>query len=303
MMDNLQTVLTVLLPMFVGFCFRLPAPALRLTDRLLTLCVYVILLLIGIGLAQTDNLGRELGGIAFYALLLFALLTGCNLAAMMWFDRIKPWQPAGKTADKQQVSFANGAKQIGTVLLGLGLGLLLPAALLPHKDAGHYALMMLIFLVGVQLRGGGIPLRQVLLNTRGLQLSGVFMLSCAAAGVLFALLIDGVSLWQGLALSSGYGWYSLSGIMMTQSYGAAWGSVALLNDLLRELLALAVIPLLMPRFANSAVGIGGATSMDFTLPAIQHSGGLAAVPVAVSFGFVVNLAAPLLMVFFAELGR
>ena len=39
-------------------------------------------------------------------------------------------------------------------------------------------------------------------------------------------------------MSSGYGWYSLSGIVITSAYGAQWGSVALLNDLLRELFAL-----------------------------------------------------------------
>ncbi len=302
MLDNLQTVAVILLPMFVGFCFRLPAPALRLTDHLLNVCVYLILLLIGMGLAQVENLGRELGGIAFYALLLFALLTGCNLAAMRWFDRRFAWQPASAAAAPHQVSFANGLKQLATVLLGLVLGLLLPAAWLPHQDIGHYTLMAMIFLVGLQLRGGGIPLRQILLNRRGLQLSVVFMLSCAAAGLLFALCVPKVSVWQGLALSSGYGWYSLSGMLMAQSYGAAWGSVALLNDLLRELFALAVIPVLMRRTAYSAVGIGGATSMDFALPVIQHAGGLAVVPVAVSFGFVVNLAAPLMMVLFGSMG-
>ena len=46
-------------------------------------------------------------------------------------------------------------------------------------------------------------------------------------------------------MSSGYGWYSLSGIVMTSAYGAEWGSVALLNDLLREFFALVVIPLLI----------------------------------------------------------
>lgn len=50
------------------------------------------------------------------------------------------------------------------------------------------------------------------------------------------------------------------------------------------------------------MGVGGATSMDFTLPVIQGAGGLEVVPVAVSFGVVVNIAAPFLMVVFSTLG-
>ena len=108
-----------------------------------------------------------------------------------------------------------------------------------------------------------------------------------------------IALAQGLAMSSGYGWYSLSGIVITSAYGAQWGSVALLNDLLRELFALLFIPMIMRRFPSAAVGIGGATSLDFTLPVIQQSGGLAAVPVAISFGFIVNVVSPILMVVFS----
>lgn len=299
-MDNLQTIVVILVPMFIGFCFRLPKQALHIIDRLLMVCVYLILLLIGIGLGQSDNLGKQLGEIVCYTLLLFGLITLCNLAAIMWFDRRFPWQLTSQNNKRRRFSPSSGLQQLAMVLVGLILGLILPANLLPSQDVGHYALMALVFLVGLQLRGGGITLRQILLNKQGLQLSLIFILSCATGGILFALMLPQVPISQGLALSSGYGWYSLSGIMMTQTYGASWGSIALLNDLLRELFALMFIPILMPYFPNTAVGMGGATSMDFALPSIQHSGGLSAIPVAVSFGFTVNLTAPFMMVLFSS---
>ena len=115
-------------------------------------------------------------------------------------------------------------------------------------------------------------------------------------------MMPNVSIMQGLALSSGYGWYSLSGIVMTDAYGAIWGSVALLNDLLREFLALMFIPLLMRKYPSTAVGLGGVTSMDFTLPVIQSSGGNEVVPLAMSFGFIVNIVSPVLMVLFSSFG-
>lgn len=173
---------------------------------------------------------------------------------------------------------------------------------MPSESAGMYCLMLLVFLIGVQLKSSGVSLRQVLVNRRGIRMSVWFMLSSLSGGLLFAASADGVSWTKGLAMASGFGWYSLSGLVMTEAYGAIWGSIMLLNDLARELFALAFIPLLMKRFPDAAVGIGGATSMDFTLPVIQGAGGLEVVPVAVSFGVVVNIAAPVLMVVFSTLG-
>ena len=157
-----------------------------------------------------------------------------------------------------------------------------------------------MLLVGVQLGSSGITLRKVLINRRGVETFVLITVSGLIGGALFALLMPGVKLTQGLALASGFGWYSLSGIVMTGAYGPIWGSVALVNDLAREFFALMFIPLLMRRHPSAAVGVGGATSLDFTLPVIQNSGGLAVVPLAISYGFVINVAAPFLMVFFSS---
>ena len=183
---------------------------------------------------------------------------------------------------------------------GIVYGIALPKHYLPPTQWSTYVLMLLMLVVGLQVRGNGITLRQILLNPRGIQIAVLFILSCLGAGCFFALLLPDVSLMQGMAMASGYGWYSLSGIVMTQAYGATWGSIALLNDLCREFFALVTIPLLMRRSPSAAVGAGGATSMDFTLPVLQHSGGIRIVPIAISFGFITNIASPLLMVFFSS---
>ena len=44
-----------------------------------------------------------------------------------------------------------------------------------------------------------------------------------------------------------------------------------------------------------AIGYGGATAMDFTLPIIRSSGGLACVPVAIASGFILSFISPVLM--------
>ena len=83
-------------------------------------------------------------------------------------------------------------------------------------------LMVLILLVGMSLSHTGMTLKQVLINKRGVQMSVIFCVSVSLSGVLFALLKSDVGIMRGLAMVSGYGWYSLSGIVMTDAYGAVW---------------------------------------------------------------------------------
>lgn len=300
-MNNLITLISILAPLFVGFFIRLPKPYLAAVDKLLGITVYLLLLLIGLSLSRVPDLGAQLGFVAQSAALLFVCIIGLNLLAVMWFDRRHPWHnPAPDTGRKARISVTGSVKQLACVALGLAAGSLLPESLLPPESAGTYALMLLIFLVGIQLGGSGITLRQVFINKRGVQTAVLITLSSLAGGILFTL-VSGIALSQGLALASGFGWYSLSGIMMSSAYGPVWGSVALLNDLAREFFALVFIPLLMRRHPSTAVGVGGATSLDFTLPVIQSSGGLAVVPLAISCGFILNLIPPLLMAVFSSL--
>lgn len=298
-MHSFQTVALILTPMFIGFLIRLPRPYLPILDKILNALVYLILLFIGLGLAQVGNLSTQMGNIAIYTFSLFTLLMLCNLIALLGFEKYSPWTKQNTQKHHNQISITSSLKQLATVGIGIISGSLLPERFHPPEQTGTLALMLLVFIVGMQLRSNGIALHTILLHRRGIQVSIVFMLSCMVAGLLLSLIFPEISWQKGLALANGYGWYSLSGMMITHAYGAQWGSVALLNDLLREFFALVLIPILMQRSASTAVGIGGATSLDFTLPLIQNSGGLNVVPLAISFGFIVNLTAPLFMAIFS----
>lgn len=306
-LENFKSLITlalVLAPLFVGFALPASETRTRLADTLLSYLVYLILTLIGVELSQVHGLGAQVGNIALYVLVLAVLTIGSGLVALMLLDKLQPWQarPTDSDAAQHKVSIRGSLVQVMCVAIGFGLGRLLPNTWLPPENTMTGLLMVLILLVGIGLKGSGITLKEVMINKRGIQISAVFTLVVLASGMLFALLFREVSLTQGMALSAGFGWYSLSAIVMTEAYGAVWGSVALFNDLLREFAALLFIPVFMRRYPSAAVGLGGATSLDFTLPVIQRSGGLAVVPLAISFGFIINIVSPVLMVALSALG-
>ncbi|EKK5267391.1 lysine exporter LysO family protein [Cronobacter dublinensis] len=293
--------LIIVVPLILGYLIPLrKAGALRFINQLLSWLVYIILFFMGISLAFLDDLSANLLAIFHYSAVSITVIMLCNIAALLWLERALPWrhQHHQEKLPSRLAMALESLKLCGVVVLGFVLGLTGLAFLKHATAASEYTLIFLLFLIGIQLRNNGMTLRQIVLNRRGMMVAVVVLGSSLIAGVVNALLL-GLPLRAGLAMASGFGWYSLSGILMTESYGPVIGSAAFFNDLGRELIAIMLIPTLVRRSRSTALGICGATSMDFTLPVLQRSGGLELVPAAIVHGFILSLLVPLLMALFA----
>lgn len=293
--------LIILIPLIVGYLVPLRSVTLiRAINRLLSWMVYVILFFMGISLAFLENLSSNLLLIFQYTLVFFLCIFCANLLWLAVFERRRPWR-----SDHQQETLPSrlhmaleSLKLCGVVVGGFALGLTQWHWLQFAGQGSEYALLFLLLLVGAQLRNSGMTLRQIALNRRGMMVAAVVAISSLAGGAIAALLL-GLPLKAGLAMASGFGWYSLSGILITDAYGPVMGSAAFFNDLARELVAIMLLPTLVRRSRSSALGVCGATSMDFTLPVLQRSGGIEMVPPAIVHGFLLSLLAPVLIALFS----
>ena len=293
--------LIILLPLVIGYLIPLHRPsALKLIARLLSWIVYVILFFMGISLAFLDNLASNLLAILHYAAVSVVIILLCNIAALMWLEQKMPWQNHHRQEKlPSRLAMALESLQLcGVVFIGFMIGLSGISFLQHATEASEYTLIFLLFLIGIQLRNNGMTLRQIVLNRRGMIVAVVVMVSSLLGGIINAFILD-LPLKTGLAMASGFGWYSLSGILLTESYGPVIGSAAFFNDLARELLAIMLIPGLVRRSRSTALGLCGATSMDFKLPVLQRSGGVEIVPAAIVHGFILSLLVPILMAFFS----
>lgn len=294
--------LIILVPLIVGYLIPLQHTSLlKLINRLLSWIVYVILFFMGISLAFLENLASNLLAILHYSAVSVVVILLCNAAALLWLERSLPWHHTHHQEKlPSRIAMAlESLKLCFVVVAGFVLGLTGWEFLKHATEASEYTLIFLLLLVGIQLRNSGMTLKQIVLNRRGMIIAVVVVMSSMAAGVINAFIL-GLPIKTGLAMASGFGWYSLSGILMTESYGPVIGSAAFFNDLLRELLAIMLIPGLVAKSRSTALGLCGATSMDFTLPVLQRSGGLEIVPAAIVHGFILSLLTPLLMAFFAS---
>ncbi|MCK3655726.1 hypothetical protein A4G19_08150 [Pasteurellaceae bacterium Macca] len=291
-------------PLFWGYLFRVKNTTyMAWINRLTLLCLYLILLIMGISLGQLDELTTKLPQIASVAFGLSVILHLCNIVAMGLFDRcyplVLPQHHQDELPSRWKV-LLESVQLCFMVLLGGVIGFLSKGVVDFPLHSSTYVLVVMIFCVGIQLRSSGIPLKSVFLNRRGIYTAVIFILSGLVGGVIASFCLD-LPLANALALASGFGWYSLSSVLINDAWGAVYGSIAFFNDLSREIFCLFAIPFFMRRFPSTAVGLGGATSLDATLPIIQKSGGIHIVPVAISFGFIINLVVPIFLAIFIGL--
>ncbi len=295
----------VLIPLFIGYLFKVTHhEILSIVNKVVSICLYLILLVIGISLGQLDDIVTKLPQIGTTALTLSLIIHSCNILALVVYDKWQPMKREVVAQDELPSRFSqllDSLKLVGTTMAGGILGFLTKGMVEFPLHASTYVLVIMIFGVGIQLRNSGIPLREVFLNKRGIYTSIIFIISSLVGGAIAAWVLA-LPLAKGLTFASAFGWYSLSSVLVNDAWGAIYGSIAFFNDLSREILCLFMIPFFMRLFPSTAVGLGGATSLDCTLPIIQKSGGIQVVPLAISFGFIVNLVAPLLLAIFIGLG-
>lgn len=180
------------------------------------------------------------------------------------------------------------------------------------SNLSGYILYLLMLLVGMSLGlDSGLvstiksqPVRMLLLPLS--TMVGTFVGALLAWGVLQVLAFygmgKGVALPDTMSISSGFGYYSLSSILLNEARGAEIGTMALAANIVRELFTIVAAPLLVKFFGPLApVSAGGATSMDTTLPMIQRCSGNAFVPVSIFHGVVMDFSVPLFLTLFVSL--
>jgi uncharacterized membrane protein YbjE (DUF340 family) len=181
----------------------------------------------------------------------------------------------------------------------LGLSGLTPDFGRGEQDISLYILYLLMFLVGVGIGGDSTSwgvLKKA--NWKILLVPAAVVAGSLGGAALVSGFIGDLPLKDVLAVSSGFGYYSLSSLYITGVRGEFMGTVALLSNIMREVFTLLATPLLV-RFSGplSPIASGGATSMDTTLPVISLYSGKDFALIALFSGVVLTVLVPFLVPF------
>ena len=199
---------------------------------------------------------------------------------------------------------------LGFFLLGCLVGIYYMIDFDVH-EAALGVLYFLMILIGMNL-GGNQNLKEFF---SGLSFKMLLVPLATVGGTVLFSAIGGfiLSRWTPfdcMAVGSGFAYYSVSSILITQLKTASLGvqlatelgTIALLSNIFREMFALIGAPLIRRYFGYlapiSAAGIG---SSDVSLAVITKYCGMNAVPIAIIHGLIINVSMPFFVSFFCNL--
>lgn len=300
----------------VGYLLRrYPIPGL---DRLMTCSIWCMLFLMGVEVGSNTLLMGSLDRLGLEAVLLvLSTIVGCSVPSLWLWNKVRKagrgnvyagsvareGMDAGAVRPVTWFSRLSGSLVIVLCfMLGLVAGHARWLAGMPD-GAGFAALCVLLVCVGLGIGQNEDLLRSLRHADRRLMWLPLITVAGTWAGAWgVSFLLPGRTAADCLAVGSGFGYYSLSSILITEVKGAELGTVALMYNILRELVALLFAPLLLRCFGPLApVSAGGATTADTTLPVISRVCGAQFVPVAVWHGLSVDFSVPFLVPFFCSL--
>ena len=174
-----------------------------------------------------------------------------------------------------------------------------------------YILYALMFQIGISI-GSNKELKSMISQLRLkflliplATISGTLLFSAIAS-----LLLSRWSIFDCMAVGSGFAYYSLSSILITQfkepsiglQLATELGTIALLANIFREMMALLGAPLIRKYFGQLApISAAGVNSMDVLLPSITRYSGKDMIPLAIFHGILIDMSVPVFVSFFCNL--
>ncbi|MCY1150848.1 MAG: lysine exporter LysO family protein [Sphaerochaetaceae bacterium] len=317
---------------------KLPGKMIKKADILLGVTLYILLFFMGINTGSIENILSQLNTIGVQALLVTVFsLSGTILVSTIasfiintkksklinadgTINNAKHIVTTKDVNELYNAQLSNESKiqlrkhrfmkivyvikepliLVMTVILGMLSRLFTPFFDWYTPEIITYLLYVLLFFSGLGIINSKIKIKEIF-DSPILLLLPIWTIIGTYLGALILALISDFTISQSLGLSSGFGWYSLSGIMITDLGYPILGSISFLSNIFRESFSFFLIPLFSKfgrKFYYPSVCIGGATTMDVTLPIITSHFGTSFMIPTMYHGIFLTLVVPFLIPLF-----
>lgn len=161
------------------------------------------------------------------------------------------------------------------------------------------SLIILLFFIGFDIGNNRESLKALLKADKLALIVPIGTILGTLFGGYVVSLITSLSANEGLAISAGFGWHSLSAVLLAETKGSDIGAIAFLSNVFRETLTLVAVPFLVKIVGPYAsVGAGGATTMDVTLPVLEKYAGKRAAIIGFINGIILSTLVPMIIPLF-----
>ena len=283
----------------VGFLLRRKPLVIKITDQVLTWSVRILLLLLGLALGADDRLMSQMDTIGARGIFISLRGGEPHRRAPPRADHEPPCG-ALRRFPYRQGRRSGTVKESIIVLFFFSVGVLggrldlLPADWLGLvHEASNLAVYAMLAAVGMSL-GFDSRAWRILRDLKGWVVLVPLM-------IIVGTFLGGVAAWTMLdmsfrdvmAVAAGFGYYSLSSMLINQLANVSLGSMALISNMVRELVTLLFAPLFARVFGGLGPLSAAGAASDTCLPAIIRTSGERNTILGIFSGMVLTIAVPI----------
>lgn len=161
------------------------------------------------------------------------------------------------------------------IILSILIGILSGYYILPNNFYQHtdliidVGLCILLFFVGIDIGRNKDIFNKIKRMGLKIVLVPIMIIIGTIAGSIIGGYIIGMPYKEAGAVGAGFGWYTLSAMMLA-NYSTELSALAFLTNVFREIIALIIIPVVAKNIGYvESIAPAGATAMDTSLPIIS----------------------------------
>ena len=294
-MSSFWLITQLLFCLCLGFIFahKIPKKLVRFAFQVLPYFTYILLIAIAFEFSDIlHQIERPIQILSTSFILSLVTSVGAFLCCYILFKSIGHQPAHGKVSTALLLkSLLNISYAFIALVLGYGLAELVHYFNLNLSISTWNLLLIFMLFIGLDLAYS--PLDRSWLNWKIMLVPLGCIIGSLAGALLSSFIIKDINLKDLIMLSQGYGFYSMSGIVVTELKNAELGSIALMNDLFREIIAILLMYSIGWRYPRSAISAAAATAMDVTLPMVKQACGNNFIPHAMVSGFILSILAPI----------
>lgn len=277
---------------------RTKAEKFGFVEKMLNIVIYLLVFIMGLRMGSNEEVTSSLGTIGLQSVGITVFTVGGSMLAVFAVRKAMglnkegiPDEVAEAEAKQREQAQEERAEEKGSgmkttliilffVVAGMLSGYFLVPEIFENSDkfqdmSGDWLVIgicILLAVVGFNLGISG----NVFESFKGMGIKVIFVPIAAVGGSLLMGIAYGIltslTVGEAVAISAGFGWYTMAPGMITEAGFAVAGAVSFMHNVIRETLGIVIIPLVAKKIGYlEAVSIPGVAAMDVCLPIVERS--------------------------------
>ncbi len=278
-------------------------------ERIQFACLVLMLASMGLKMGMDEKVVSSFFTIGVHSVLFGIMTIACSVLVVFLVIRfVNIISKSDSKDNKNKVNNANNMSDtdekgfdmmslmlVGIVFGGVAIGTLIDAKyMIFTENAIQFGLYLLLFFTGID-----IGKKNIFDEVKSIKLFFILMPLSIVIGSLLGSAILAVvlkyPLSEAAAVGSGFGWYSLSAVIISP-YSDTLAALAFMSNVIREILAIVTIPFIAKYIGyKEAIAPAGAAAMDTLLPLVSRSTNARTAILSFTTGVILSALVPILV--------